>query len=543
MSLKSRIIPVILLVVCSLSFAAFLFRLAEKIIPHEGSNGYAVLAFDASYPDREIGKCLSRIDLGRFYISESTQMVFLDNFGELESIPLDLWEGRLEDFDPRHDGYAEKLKEFFVRDDKRLFFIPLSVEANRLGTRAVHTAFTEALGDIPFSIEFLGYDRPIMFYFLLFAIASLLSVLVSKSPVITLALTPLFAGFAFTGSAGLALSAIMLTMASVITAPLRVLFAAGRYGNAKKTIWTRIMYFFHPVKRIKLNTKRTAHTAAQRLPNIKPLGLLVSIGLFLLFIALYVYTGIISNVSLVFEAAVFGCACIVLPLVLWGESNKGGSQDHIRFTPVPIIGNIAKTPLFTRAAIPFTIAAFLALILPGELGLTAYREGSEYLGDYLIQRSDYEAHLAFQTSFSFTSLGVDSEKKIGNTYVHYYVGEDGLITGTKEYGEYLSGMIHLPESLNDANNGGTGIQEKIIGDFGDFPSFSLESLVDFLDKSGHNEQNVVKTDIDTQNMLPIMMLILPCILALFNIGQKRYRKKDMLVYNKKWNLFRKRIAA
>jgi hypothetical protein len=378
-----------------------------------------------------------------------------------------------------------------------------------------------------------------MFYFLLFVIASILAVLVSKSPVITLALTPLLAGFAFTGSIGLTLSAIMLTMASVVTAPLRALFTAGRYGDAKKTIWTRITYFFHPVKRIKLNIKRSAHTSTQRLPGVKPLGFLVSTGLFLLFIVLYVYAGIISNVSLVFEAMVLGCACIVMLLVLWSESNRGGSQDHIRFTPVPIIGSIAKAPLFTRAAIPFTLAAFLALVLPGELGLVPYRETSDYMDGYLIQRSDYEAHLTFQTSFSFTPLGPDTEKESGNQYVRYYIGDDGLITGIKEY----DGIIRIIDSLNGAYGGETGVQKRMTENFDDFPTFSLESLVEFLDKSRHNEQNVVKTGIDTQDMLPILMLILPCILALFNIGQKRFRKKNMLVYNKKWNLFRKRIAA
>jgi hypothetical protein len=517
-----------------------LFKVAEKIIPHEGSNRYAVLTFDASYPDRAIGKRLSRIDLGAGYISESTQTVFLDNFGELRAIPLDDWEGRLEDFDPRHDGYADKLKSFFVRGDKRLFFIPLSVEANKLGTRTIHMAFTEVLGDIPFSVEFLGYDKPIAFYFLLFAAASLVAVLMSKSPVITLAITSLFVGFAFIGSTGLALSAIMLIISSVITAPLRALFAAGRYGDAKKTIWTRITYFFHPVKKITLNIKYTLpHTAAQQIASVNPLGSLVSIGLFFLFIALYVYVGIMSNVPLVFEAAVFGCVCIVLVLALWSESNKGDSQNHIRFTPVPIIGSIAKAPLFTRATIPFTLAAFLALVLPIKLGLIPYRETSDYLGDYLIQKSDYEAHLSFQMSFSFTPLGTSSEKETSNKYVQYYVGDDGLITGTKEY----DGMIRLLESLNYAESGEIGVQEKIIGNFNDFPPFSLENLVDFLDKSRHNEQNIVNTGIDTQDMLPIMMLIVPCILALFNIGQKRYRKKNMLVYNEKWNLFRKRIAA
>ncbi|MDR2446866.1 MAG: hypothetical protein LBD58_06195 [Treponema sp.] len=528
MSLKSRIIPAVLIALCSLGFAALLFRAAEKIMPHEGSDGYAALTFDASHSDREIGERLSQTNFGGGYISESTQTVFLDNFGELEEISLDAWEGRLENFDPRRDGYAEKLKAFFVRGDKRLFFVPLSVEANNRGVQNIQAAFEEALDDIPFSVEFLGYDKPMSFYVLLFAAASFLAVLVSGRPVVTLALAPLFAGFAFIGSAGLALSAIALVMMSVITTPLRALFVAKRYGDAKKTIWARLTYFFHPVKSITLNIKPTADGTVQsrRLQGVKPIDILLPTVSLLLLGGMYVYIGRLNNVSLGFEGAVFGCSCIVLTLVVWAESNRGGSQDHIRFTPVPIIGSIAKAPLFTRAVIPFTLAAFLALALPGALGLTAYCEPSGYLKDHLIQADDYEAHLAFQTSFSFTPLGEDWETGTGGGYFQYQLGDDGLIAGTKGYGGASS-----------------SVQEKNVGDFDQFSRFPLENLMDFLSESEHNEQNSVKTGIEARDMLPIASLILPCILALFNIGQKRCRKKNMLIYSEKWNLFRKRIAA
>ncbi|MDR2784031.1 MAG: hypothetical protein LBB48_09390 [Treponema sp.] len=533
MSLKSRIVPAVLIALCSLGFAALLFRATEKVMPHEGSNGYAVLTFDASRSDREIGERLSQTGFGGDYISESTQTVFLDDFGEVEAIPLDVWEGRIEDFDPRRDGYAEKLKAFFVRDDKRLVFVPLSAEANKLGARNIQAAFAEALGDIPFSVEFLGYDKPIAFYFLLFAAASFLAVLVSGRPVMTIALVPLFAGFAYVGSVGLALSAMVLIMTSVIINPLRTLFVARRYGDAKETIWARLTYFFHPVKSITLNIKPTANDPVRRrLRIVKPIEILLPAFLLLLFTGIYVYTGIRNNVPLVFQGAVFGCGCIVLALVVWAESNKGGSQDHIRFTPVPIIGSIAKAPLFTRAVIPFTLAAFLALVLPDTLGLIPYREPSGYLKDRLIQASDYEAHLAFQTSFSFTPLGEDREAEADNGYLQYQLGDDGLIAGA----------ARLPKA-QDGVAAANGVQEKIVGDFDHFPRFPLKNLVDFLSESGHNEKNIVETGIDTRDILPIALLIAPCILALFNIGQKRYRKKNMLVYSEKWNLFRKRIAA
>jgi hypothetical protein len=112
------------LFVCSLCAGMVLLFMVRSGFSRGDLEGYAVLSLDEGVPDRAAAVALER-GLGRPVIAESSQWVFLHNFGSLERIPLGDYEGRLEVFDPRRDGYAQKLRDFFVRDGRRRMFIPL----------------------------------------------------------------------------------------------------------------------------------------------------------------------------------------------------------------------------------------------------------------------------------------------------------------------------------------------------------------------------------------------------------------------------------
>ena len=93
-----------------------------KVYPREALNvgeRWAVLILDEAHEDRRIRESLAGIGA---FISESSQNIFIDDFGSVKKIPLDSYYDEIEAFDPRNDGYAEKLSAFFVRDGKRLFF-------------------------------------------------------------------------------------------------------------------------------------------------------------------------------------------------------------------------------------------------------------------------------------------------------------------------------------------------------------------------------------------------------------------------------------
>jgi hypothetical protein len=104
--------------------------------------GFAALTLDASYPDRQIRELLAYGGV-KTAIGESSQWVFLEDFGGLEQVPLDRYWERVEPFDPRNDGYAERLQSFFVFNGERRIFIGLKGAPLDLEGRV-----QAALGDI-----------------------------------------------------------------------------------------------------------------------------------------------------------------------------------------------------------------------------------------------------------------------------------------------------------------------------------------------------------------------------------------------------------
>jgi hypothetical protein len=122
--------------------------LVLKLYTAPVSAAWAAVTVDQALPDRETAEALS--PLGEGIISESAQWVFLDNFGSLELVNLEELPGRLENFDPRRDPYAEKLHDFFVRDGMRYFFIPLNKSLSPWAMRSFEKEIAACLPGIPF---------------------------------------------------------------------------------------------------------------------------------------------------------------------------------------------------------------------------------------------------------------------------------------------------------------------------------------------------------------------------------------------------------
>jgi hypothetical protein len=84
-----------------------------------------------------------------------------------------------------------------------------------------------------------------------------------------------------------------------------------------------------------------------------------------------------------------------------------------------------------------------------------------YQKDVCVYPEEYYRHIAYQSSFSYRPLGLEHEYVAGGQaikqeeYLRYYLGEDGLISGSTEYFE---GGVAFP----------------------DFPAFPLEKLMGFL---------------------------------------------------------------
>jgi hypothetical protein len=422
----------------SLFLGCLFLVLGAVLLPGEKRGGYAVLISGEEVSDRVLLERLSLAE-GGFSgrpVSESSQWVWLDVFGSLEQVPLDGYSRRVHSFDPRNDGYAEKLRSFFVRDGKRYVFIPL--ERGFSSTGALEKRFAAALGDISFSLEYLGFAPPLRVFFALFAAASLGALVFcyakEKRPgalAVFASGLPLLASLAFFGSPGFALAALALGFPSLLREPLGEFFRLCRLPGIGSR--ERRLRFFRDVLEV--------HKARFFLAPLFPSAAAV----------LVVCTGL----SPWFAVPV--CILYSAPLVcsLWIFPR--------RFSPLPILIRPLPDFSFLTPALPFALAALLLVLfspfLPGTPagGSAPYRDG-------IITEEEYRQHLAFQSAFSRRPLG-RSVSGSGVPYPAYTRGEDGLVMP--------AGSPAAPPSVP------AGAAE-----------FPLKGLMDFLGQGLKNSENL-----------------------------------------------------
>jgi hypothetical protein len=463
----------------SLGVGAVVFFVSPPPPPADAA--YGLLSLDAAYPDRYIGDILAGMGVEPF-ISESTQWVFVDDFGELARIPLDQYEKRLEPFDPRNDGYAERLRSFFVLDGKRRFFIPLSGRTPEF-FRTLGDRLQAALGNIPFSIELI---RPPELSRIgspgervLFALAAAGFLFFSGSPLTAAFLLPLLAALCLTVPGGFAPAAALAALFHSQGGLLREWFALRRYQGK--------VFFSY-----KGGFRSGGYSAVPVLAGF------------------WGFYGLIAwAAGMAFPLALAGGAafCLVLTTAFWVESNRGTGTGHIRFLPVPIRNPGIRRFFPSPGALPFGLAALIVLFLPGLF--SAPPPVPEEKG-YAQMRGDYQTHAAFQASFSRRPLG-GSGGDAG--YFQYRLDGDGLIAAESEspYDE-------------DADGGFSG--EGI-------PPFPLEELLVFLE-TYENPVVFSYTGREIFSALAGFALGLP---ALFRADRRRWKGKRLYLYSDK------RIAA
>jgi hypothetical protein len=399
-----------------LLFWALPGSLSREFFP---DGGYAALAFEAAALDAPTGAGLETTlerALGRPVLSEFSQWVFLDDFGGLEQVPLEDYETRLEPFDPRRDAYAAKLRDFFNRDGKRWFFIPL--DRAIFGPfpvlnpeRVLEKRIGLALGERPFSLFLKREGRPPLFRFLPFALAWPLLLLLAGPlkgwgrapgglgfPLLCL-LSPLLFVVSLWGAPGCALAALFLYLAVLLAPPLR-------------EFWVRL-------------TRRGARRVAGW--GQGPYRVNITLSLVLAPLAgLILWAGGIPPLPGL--AALGGlCALYFLALGLQVRRPASGSPgDSCRFVPLPIMAPRSGRPLVPA---PFALVSCLAFLLnPPEALWPAVWDlaGGREPWPLLVSEEDYEDHVRYQSGFSRRSLH-SSSAFAASSYFHYTVGEDGLV--------------------------------------------------------------------------------------------------------------------
>jgi len=422
----------IFLIFISLFSALVLFVTGFVMRNSRYRGGYAVLSVDAAVEDRTI---LERLDAGSVFfggspLSESSQWVALDDFGSMEIVSLDTISTRLASFDPRNDGYAGKLKDFFLHDDKRFVFIPLKSSSSAL---SLDKRFSSLMGNIPFSVDYFNFEKPYILFFSAYAAASLALMVicyVKKNArnvnALIIALLPVFSSFAFFGAAGIACAALLLGLFVIIREPLNVFFAkhvsresAGKFELVKNVIEPYKLYWLS-------------------LP---------------VFLAAIVFIAIISELKLLFVILAFIAAIFISFFSDWISQS---SDMRVRFTPILIIRRKFPDFDFSAYMAPFACAALLVMIL------SVYISGSfvsDKKFDNLIKEEDYYGHLNFQAYFSTRQLGNGDA-----FYSGFFIDKDGLPSPNND--ETMLSSIKIE----------------------DFPAFPLKDLMDFLNNANNREK-------------------------------------------------------
>ena len=456
-----------------LSFA--LLALGSTMGYEEFRGGYAVLAFDVSIEDSVLRELLyaGEKSFAGSPVSESSQWVMLDNFNSLEAVPLDKYFTRLSSFDPRNDGYAEKLRDIFIRDGKRFVYIPLG--QGNWNPQRLDKQFAGLLEGIPFSVDYYGIEKPVMLFFACYAAASLCLLIIcyvkksTRHAAANIAfLVPVLSSLAFFGAEGIACAAVLFGLFILLKEPLNelsaILWPFGGNVQSQKSVYKDVLkpygrhWFFLPL-----------FAAAP--------GIIV----------------IFSQLKLLFLLVVFACALAVFFFSLRVLSLSGG--EHRRFTPVLIMRRRVVDFAFSACMLPLIAAAFLAVFLtpymPG-----AYASGEKF--DVTIGEQDYYAHLSYQAGFSTRQLGTSFA-----AYPDYIFDEDGL----------------------PSQKGNSGAAYAINAD--DFPAFPLGHLMEFFQRVNSMEKTGGGGKTGGFAEIPPLMVLLLFVIPVFFIKRNdNYMQRD-----------------
>ena len=463
------------------SIGLWLFCVSQ--MPSGGGGGYAALAFSDSVPDREIRARLESTRISGI-VSESGQWFLLDSFGSIEQIPLDEYGTRLLPFDPRNDGYAEKLRSVFVRDGSRIVYIPVG----SLGSAGYKGKLAAAFEDIPYSIEYTRQGRPLGLLVVLFGLAAVVFCVIPRlrsalrpTAACLLPCLPTLAPLSLGGTAGFTLAALLAGFA-VSLADHCLDSVAPPPGSRGVSL--------SPQQRPALRWLLLI-----TLPICYGITAIVSgfpVLIALLVLALFVFVFALSLRNLSGTAAGKGAV---------GKTGKGPLVSrrypgHRRFSPVTIISRKAFNLVFAWAMLPFAaVALFLAVTGAAEPNPAPATDQSFLPPGDIVTEEDFRSHVLFQSSFSLRPLNAPWDPADVSLSV-YRLAPDGL-----------------PELFS----GGEADYDFIPDVFPQrgAPLFPLDGFLRELDKAGSRTVRNVDSRTAAEQVLALLPLlfIIPCLIV------------------------------
>jgi len=473
MSFFRSVLPVSLI---SILTAAGLLFLGSLFGYEDLKSGYAVVKTGVSAGDKYVCSLLeSSGDFKGEIVSESSQWVFLDTYDSLEMIPLDSYSSRVFEFDPRNDGYADKLKDIFIKDDSRFFYVPL--RAGDSDSLILDKQLNELLSGIPFTVDYYGVGRPLLLFFIIFASASFCMLVIcvlkgKKYPEIinVITLIPPLSSLAFFGASGIGCAAVLLALFIFLIDPVNEL--AISIGSAKGT-----------------SARYASKVKAKNLKTIYK-NIILPYRFYWLFLPIFIAAlacmVVFSQVNPLLLLMVFTVSSAVFYISIKLLALHG--KEHRRFTPVMIIRSSFPKFIFPGYILPFAagvlIALFFSPIVPG-----SYNSNEKF--ETIVSENDYHEHIAFQSAFSTSQIGSSSK-----LFPAFYFDTDGLPSMK---------AVTADQKIN----------------FNDYPPFPLKKLMDFF--VSVNNGNKSNTGAGSAGIAEKISLL---VLLLFLIPGLIIRKKD-----------------
>jgi hypothetical protein len=486
-NLRSVYLSAIISVICGV-LLFFLFRFFTPLEVEVSGEGYAILAVEELYDERFILEILADEGLENI-ISKSSQFVPIDDFGVLRMVQLDLFHTEIAYFDPRDTGYAAKLQNFFVHGGNRFFFIPMG---DAIGDRTVNlpNMLTRVLEDIPFSLAVFGQRRPFHLYFALIALACVFTLFFSRSRRQFIFQFPVLLAMGWGGFSATVFAAFLCGIWELLREPFGELSLARRSGRSA---------FDYAGAGLKGLVERLR-------PYRKNLFLA---SLFLLFLLVLSYVSDISPFPL--AAATFFFFLLYF-LSFHVERERAQKNKHIPFQPVLLYPVKLKTFSLFPFLLPFAAVSIISLFLPRLSPDFSHPYDNAVFFDkqYFVTADDYYRHITFQKSFSLRSLHTLNGYGPFNQdiYMRYYLGDDGLITGSIEHPGLLA----------------------------EIPPFPLEKLVEFLiNYDNEAVRNTAGDSMNAKEWISVAIILAACFIDM--IRPRMIPKKKLPV------LGDKRIAA
>jgi hypothetical protein len=407
--------------------ALFMLFSPRTTLPVSRGSGYATVVLDERADEAD---ALSRLEARgiKNVRAASRERAYLNDFQAIIEVPLDSYFERVESYDPRNDGYAEKARAIFISGGKRRLFIPLS-ELSAFGGAPARDTVAGALRGFDWSLVFQSYRRSSLPTLIVFALSSVMLILLAKKiaylsadrflPAYALGFLPSFALFAWEGGGALAAAAALLALFQLLRAPLQRFLTGLRFESGAPAEPDSLSFLFRG--------KQFSLFLAELAPEAKTITALAVL-YFLICAAARLSPG---------EALFALCAfCLAFTACAAAESLRGRLKTHVRFIFVPIRSSYYGAKKFPTLPLPFLAAALGVLALEFLFPARAVESVPLDFGgkDALSLRAeDFERHLAVQRAFPYRKLGSSAED--AGAYVRYPLGANSLIAPEEERGE------------------------------------------------------------------------------------------------------------